>query len=572
MGSILLLVNLTWYTIHNEATVHLYKTIAALQTYLRQQSPSVVLALVPTMGSLHGGHLRLIELARQESDRVIVSIFVNPLQFGPNEDLATYPRNLERDCELCRQAGADVVFAPTPEAMGIAGDSTAPTLVIPPESMTSVLCGQTRVGHFQGVATIITKLFNVVRPHRAYFGQKDAQQLAIIRQLVRDLNLGVEIIGCPTVREASGLAMSSRNQYLSDRDREEALVLYQGLKSAETAFKNGDRTREGLIGAFQAIAKTMPNVQIEYADLVDPQTLEPLQTILFEGLLSVAAKVGSTRLIDNIILCDRRPIIAIDGPAGAGKSTIARQVAEQLGLLYLDTGAMYRAVTWLVQQAGIALTDEPAIVELVSECEIRFEYSPDWSDNRDQRPCVPTSPQDLYPETAGGSSRVAYLEKGTRGLCQVFINNQNVTEVIRSLEVTAQVSAIASLGAVRQKLVEQQQLWGKRGGLVAEGRDIGTHVFPEADLKIFLTASVEERAKRRQRDYLAQSSHSSPTLPSTEQLEQDIRKRDYTDSHREISPLQKSPQAIEILTDNLSIDEVTHKIITLYESTVLRLN
>lgn len=541
--------------------MHLYKTIAALQTYLQQQSPSEVLALVPTMGSLHGGHLRLIELARQESDRLVVSIFVNPLQFGPNEDLATYPRNLEGDCQLCQQAGADVVFAPTPQAMGIGGGSSTQTLVIPPESMTSVLCGQTRTGHFQGVATIVTKLFNVVRPHRAYFGQKDAQQLAIIRQLVKDLNLGVEIIGVPTVREASGLAMSSRNQYLSDEEREQASVLYQGLKSAEQKFKNGDRTREELIGAFEAIAETMPTVQIEYADLVDPQTLEPLQAIADEGLLSVAARVGSTRLIDNMILRDRRPIIAIDGPAGAGKSTIARQVAQNLGLLYLDTGAMYRAVTWLVQQAGIALTDEPAIVELVSDCEIRFDSSLDGSPS-----------EKVYSGSAGGSGRVTYLEKGISNPSQVFINNQNVTEAIRSLEVTSQVSAIASLGAVRQKLVEQQRLWGKQGGLVAEGRDIGTHVFPDADLKIFLTASVEERAKRRQRDYFAQSSHGSQTLPSTEQLEQAIRQRDYTDSNREIAPLQKSPEAIEIITDNLSVKEVTHKIIALYESTVLSLN
>ncbi len=540
--------------------MYLYKTVAAVQCYLQQHPPSQLIGLVPTMGALHGGHLRLIELARQQNHLVIVSIFVNPLQFGPHEDLQTYPQDLEGDCQLCEQAGVDVVFAPTPQALGIAADRPL-TSVVPPQKMTEGLCGRTRPGHFQGVATIVTKLLNVVRPHRAYFGEKDAQQLAIIRRLVQDLNLGVEIVGCPTVREESGLAMSSRNQYLTVAQREQAAVLYRGLQEALRQFQAGDRTRSALIGAFHQIVSAVEEVNLEYVDLVDPQTLEPLQVAAFEGLLSVAARVGSTRLIDNLLLRDRRPIIAIDGPAGAGKSTIARRVAARLGLWYLDTGAMYRAVTWLVQQQGLPLTDEPAIAELVHTCEIRFERS--WPHREE----IKTHPS-LAPVNTPVST---VLDKEQRETVQVLINGQNVTEVIRSVQVTAQVSAISQMAVVRQKLVSLQQNWGKEGGLVAEGRDIGTYVFPDAELKVFLTASVAERAKRRQRDYLAQPPLSG-MLPTTEQLEQDIRQRDYTDSHREISPLQKSPEAIEIHTDALTIEQVTEEIIALYHSTVLKLN
>ena len=496
------------------------------------------------MGALHRGHLSLIERARAENDRVVVSIFVNPLQFGPNEDLLSYPRTLEQDCQLCEEAGVDAIFAPNEKTVGI-DENRNPTLVVPPAEMTAVLCGRTRTHHFQGVATIVTKLLNLVRPHRAYFGQKDAQQLAIIRRLVRDLYLDTEIVGCPIVREESGLAMSSRNEYLTPLEREKAAVLYRGLQRARKQFEQGERDREALISTFTATVSVIEDVQLEYVDLVDPQTLDSLQAIAGEGLLSVAARVGSTRLIDNMVLRDRQPIIAIDGPAGAGKSTIARKVADSLGLLYLDTGAMYRAVTWLVQQEGVSLEDEPAIVELVDECQIEL-----------------AAPATVLSSLGNSSTELPGP--------QVSINGKNVTHEIRSREVTADVSAIARLAVVRQKLVEQQQSWGQQGGLVAEGRDIGTHVFPDAELKIFLTASVEERARRRQEDYKARNTgvESSP-IPTTEELEQDIRQRDYTDSHREIAPLQKSPEAIEIQTDSLSIEEVTEKILSLYQKSHL---
>ncbi|MGL5196660.1 MAG: bifunctional pantoate--beta-alanine ligase/(d)CMP kinase, partial [Chroococcales cyanobacterium] len=351
----------------------LFTTVVALRCYLELQSQGQTVGLVPTMGALHSGHLSLIERARASNNIVVVSIFVNPLQFGPNEDLQRYPRKLEGDRLLCEQAGVDVIFAPTPEEMGI-GERTehSVTQVVPPESIMSGLCGRSRPGHFQGVATIVTKLFNVVQPDRAYFGRKDAQQLAILQRMVRDLSLPVEIVPCEIVRESSGLAMSSRNQYLSEAEKTRAAVLYRSLQKAQKVFLRGEVTRQVIIAAVQAEVGLEPDVNLEYCELVEPTSLEPIDSIESAGLVAIAAKIGNTRLIDNIILKDRQPIVAIDGPAGAGKSTVARRVAKQLGLMYLDTGAMYRAITWLVQEKGIAFDDEPAIAEVVSRAKIEF--------------------------------------------------------------------------------------------------------------------------------------------------------------------------------------------------------
>ncbi|MDJ0736768.1 MAG: bifunctional pantoate--beta-alanine ligase/(d)CMP kinase [Nostocaceae cyanobacterium] len=485
--------------------------------------------LVPTMGALHQGHLSLIKRARQENATVIVSIFINPLQFGPNEDFQRYPRTLEADSQLCEQGGVDAIFAPVPEELGISGkniqESTI-TQVLPPSDMISGLCGRSRTGHFQGVATIVTKLFNLVQPDRAYFGQKDGQQVAIIKRLVADLNLPLEIVACPTVREASGLAVSSRNQYLTLTEKQQAAVLYRGLYQAEIAFREGVRNAKTLIAEVEKQLAMVKALSVEYIELVEPTTLMAIETIEEEGMLAIAARLGSTRLIDNTILRDRQPIIAIDGPAGAGKSTVARQVANQLGLVYLDTGAMYRGVTWLVLQKGIALEDECAIAEVANQCVIELAPSQDVK----------------YP-------------------VQVWINGENVTQAIRSPEVTSKVSAIAAQLAVRQALVKQQQTWGKKGGLVAEGRDIGTHVFPDAEVKIFLTASVSERARRRQQDFQNQG---QPEV-SLEQLEKDIAERDWKDSNRKVSPLQKAADAIEIQTDGLNISEVITLIVKHYQ-------
>jgi len=523
--------------------VRLFTTVAALRCYLSlcrsgnnwllQEEPSgevgslsqTAVGLVPTMGSLHAGHLSLVQRARQENATVVVSIFVNPWQFGPTEDYQSYPRRLDQDRQLCEQAGVDAIFAPTVEEITPTSNPQLITQVVPPAAMTAVLCGSRRPGHFQGVATIVTKLLNVVQPERAYFGQKDGQQLAIIRQLVAALNLPVEIVGCPTVRETSGLALSSRNQYLTPEHRLQAAVLYRSLQRAEQAFHAGERLGRALIEAVKTELAMVNAVDIEYVELVHPTRLMPLEKVEEAGMLAIAVRVGSARLIDNVILRDRQPIVAIDGPAGAGKSTVARQVASYLGLLYLDTGAMYRALTWLVLQLGIPLDDKCAITELASKCEIQLAKSANFQDP-----------------------------------VRVWINDHEVTQAIRSLEVTSHVSAIAALPGVRQALVQQQQVWGQKGGLVAEGRDIGTHVFPDASLKIFLTASVQERARRRHLDF----QHQGQVKVSLEQLEREIAERDWKDSTRKVAPLQKAADAIEIQTDGLSVAEVTAKIVNYY--------
>jgi pantoate ligase/cytidylate kinase len=566
------------------------------------------------MGALHAGHFSLIQRARRENKIVVVSIFVNPLQFGPSEDLQRYPRSLEQDRALCEAAGVDVIFAPSVEEMGVGGQqpeggkntgtrehgdgetrptqhaasklniyppqssphSSQPTQVVPPTAMTSVLCGSSRIGHFQGVATIVTKLLNLVQPNRAYFGQKDAQQLAIIQRMVTDLNLPVEIVSCPTVREASGLALSSRNQYLTEEQREQAAVLYRGLHHAEQAFRSGEQMTIKLIETMKTELASVSEITPEYIELVDPSTLAPLEQVEDTGLLAIAARLGSTRLIDNILLCNRKPIVAIDGPAGAGKSTVARQVAQNLDLLYLDTGAMYRALTWLVLQSGIAIDDEPAVAELVSQCEIEFRTQraeaekgaemrrQEADETRDQGNTQHLAPSTQHSDSIQiDSTQTSNLKPQTFShTSSILINGQDVTDAIRSLEVTSQVSAIAAQPAVRRELVTQQRRYGKRGGIVAEGRDIGTFVFPDAELKIFLTASVQERARRRQQDLKDQGRGEI----SLDELEQAIYERDRKDSSRALAPLRKAADAIEIQSDHLTIAEVINQIVQLYQN------
>lgn len=256
------------------------------------------IGFVPTMGYFHEGHLSLIKKAKTENEFIVVSIFVNPTQFGIGEDYETYPRELERDGKLAENAGADVIFHPTVQEMYPQGYKT----FVEVEEITSKLCGASRPGHFRGVTTVVMKLFNIVKPDRVYFGQKDAQQVAVIQQMTRDLNIDIEIIPCPIVREADGLAMSSRNIYLNEEERKSALVLSQSLFRIEEVIRNGERDAAKVKGLITAHINSEPGAHIDYVEIVDAITLEEIESIRGTVLIALAVKIGKTRLIDNIRL------------------------------------------------------------------------------------------------------------------------------------------------------------------------------------------------------------------------------------------------------------------------------
>ena len=253
---------------------------------------------VPTMGYLHAGHISLALRAREECDHVAVSIFVNPTQFGPSEDLANYPRNLEGDLRLLESAGVELVWTPTPQAMYPPGFATW----VEVEGLTKPLEGASRPGHFRGVTTVVSKLFNAVQPTKAYFGQKDAQQAAVIRKMTRDLDFPIEIVVCPIVREADGLAMSSRNSYLSPEERKAATVLFRSLSAARSAYERGERSAESLGKIMSEIIAAESLAKMQYVSVADYDTLEELETVTGKTLLSMAVFIGKTRLIDNFVL------------------------------------------------------------------------------------------------------------------------------------------------------------------------------------------------------------------------------------------------------------------------------
>ena len=261
------------------------------------------LGLVPTMGALHEGHLSLVRRARSDNATLVVTIFVNPTQFGPGEDLAAYPRDPARDLALLEAEGADVVFMPPPEEVYPPGFDTWVSV----ERTAARLEGESRPGHFRGVATVVCKLFNIVRPDRAYFGQKDAQQLQVIRRMNADLNLGVELMAMPTVREADGLAMSSRNAYLTPEQRSAAVVLYAALRAAQALYDAGERQAAALREAMQRALAAEPLASPDYVSVADPDTLAELERIEGAALASLAVRIGSTRLIDNVTLGEAAP-------------------------------------------------------------------------------------------------------------------------------------------------------------------------------------------------------------------------------------------------------------------------
>ncbi len=282
-------------------TVHKINDLRKLIKDFKNTNPTAKVGLVPTMGALHNGHASLIKASAQNCDLTVVSVFVNPTQFGINEDFSKYPRTLENDIKVAETAGATIVFAPSAEEMyGNEYNKDLLTLVCPPYDLVNKLCGKTRTGHFDGVASVVTKLFNIVQPDFAFFGQKDAQQLYIIQKMVKDLNFNVKIVPCPIVREGNGLAISSRNQYLSATEKEQALTLSKALFTIEKYYKQGIKEAKALFDTGMSVLDK--NAELEYLDFIDYDSFEKTDIIKGRTLVAICARIGTTRLIDNVVL------------------------------------------------------------------------------------------------------------------------------------------------------------------------------------------------------------------------------------------------------------------------------
>ena len=481
--------------------------------------------LVPTMGALHGAHGDLIAAAAATGRPVLVTVFVNRIQFGPGEDFDRYPRSLDADRALAAAAGATALWAPAEADLYPLGPDGHLQLE-PPLPLVRHLCGPGRPGHFRGVATVVSRLLALSGATTLVLGEKDWQQLQVLRAMVRDLGLPVRLLPCPTRRGPDGLPFSSRNSYLSEAERQQAAALPRALAAAAAAAQAGRQDGAGLEDQVRHDLE-QAGLQVEYVQLVDPLLLQPLDQLRSLGLLAAAVRCGTTRLIDHRSLMTRAPIVAIDGPAGAGKSTVTRAVARQLGLIHLDTGAMYRAVTWWLQRRGLAPQEGPELQAALEGCGLRLEPRGD----REQ---------------------------------EVLIGGVTVTEAIRTAEVTAAVSTVAALPGVRTYLTALQRRYGETGGVVAEGRDIGTAVFPDAELKIFLTASVAERVRRRQADLQERGL----PVPEAEQLTLEIEDRDTRDAGRAVAPLRRADDAVELVSDGLTIDAVVERIVDLFRERV----
>ncbi|HUU70557.1 MAG TPA: pantoate--beta-alanine ligase [Planctomycetota bacterium] len=276
--------------------IHTCREMSEFSTKARKAGQTI--GFVPTMGALHEGHYSLMRRARAENDAVVASIFVNPTQFGPNEDLAKYPRTFDQDLAGCEKAGVSVVFAPTPAEMYPAGFDTYVTQ----DRLTGVMCGASRPGHFRGVLTVCCKLFNVVSPDVAYFGQKDYQQCQVIKRMVADLCMALRIEVCPTVREPDGLAMGSRNRYLSYAERFDAVCLYRALKLAEQLAADGETAVHAIIDAMEGVIREVPSATVDYITIADAESLQPLETLQGSAVAALAVKIGATRLIDNVLI------------------------------------------------------------------------------------------------------------------------------------------------------------------------------------------------------------------------------------------------------------------------------
>ena len=478
---------------------------------------------IPTMGNLHDGHTKLISTAKNENSNVnLLSIFINPLQFDKKSDLENYPKSIDKDIKIAFLNGADAIFIPSTEDIYPPNKKNI-EFIKASEELSSALCGLGRIGHFDGVCTVVNRLLFLVKPKNLYLGEKDWQQLLIIKNLVFEKKLNITIKSIPTQRDFDGIPLSSRNVHLSNEERKLIKFFSNELFLAEKIFKKEKKIDLKLLTQKLLLEK----ISIEYLEHLHPYTLKNATIADNISILAGAIKCGKTRLIDHVFLMKRNPIIAIDGPAGSGKSTVTKLIAEKLNLLYLDTGAMYRALSWFLIKEEIDYKKEKNWNKILSKISIVFKSNDDL--NQD-----------------------------------IFINNYCVTEEIRSQEISSIVSKISAIREIRTFLVKEQRNIGKSGGLIAEGRDIGTTVFPDAELKIFLTATIDERAKRRNSDEMSKDSKEIDLT----KLKELIKQRDFEDSTREISPLIKANDAIEIITDGYSINEVVEKIIDLYNAKI----
>ena len=481
------------------------------------------ISFVPSMGNLHLGHKELIREAKKSQDNlVLLSIFINPLQFNDKADLRNYPRTISKDIDLAFAAGADAIFIPCVDEI-FPKNETKIKYLKASKDLSKTLCGISRKGHFDGVCTVVYRLIDIVKPEVIFLGEKDWQQLLIIKEMVARYNINVEIKSIDTQRDIDGIPFSSRNNLLLKNDREKLQLFSSELFHAKQIF-NQTKTID-----LQRIIKILKskNIKVEYLDHVNAFNLKSSTSKMNITMLAGAIICGSTRLIDHVFLMKRDPIIAIDGPAGSGKSTVTKLIAKKLNFVFLDTGAMYRALSWYLIKENINYHNRKNLNSFLSNISIKFK-------------------------SVTGSNQ------------NVIINNHDVTEKIRSQEISSIVSSIASIEEVREFLVKEQRKIGAIGGIVAEGRDIGSKVFPQAELKIFLTATINERAKRRKNELEAMGCGNI----NFEQLKNEIEKRDFDDSNRKISPLIKAKDAIEIISDGYTINQVVEKILEIYFETI----
>ena len=471
---------------------------------------------VPTMGNLHKGHLELIHQSNKDgSNETLVSIFINPLQFNDKKDFKNYPKTIEKDINLAFSSGANAIFVPTErEILNIKSLIYQKAC----KKLSSNLCGKSREGHFDGVCTIVLRMLKIINPQKMFLGEKDWQQVMILKNMIKKLNLKVEIKSINTQRDTDGVPFSSRNNLLTTSERKDLQFFSKELKKAKKNFLlHKVINLEEINNSFKK-----KNLKVEYLQHLSAFSLN--ESIDKENITILAGAIlcGSTRLIDHVFLMKRKPIIAIDGPAGSGKSTVTKLIAKKLDFIYLDTGAMYRALSWFLIDQKTSYENDNILEECLKKLNIVFKTNL----NSDQ---------------------------------DIFINDICVTNKIRSQKISSIVSSIASIGKVREFLVKEQRKIGDKGGIVAEGRDIGTTVFPKAEIKIYLNASIDERAKRRKIELEIQGQDIN-----FDKLKDQIKQRDLDDSTRNISPLVKAEDAIEIITDNYTAEQIANKIIQIF--------